>query len=247
LGRNDKITGNYCFCDGIYPKRHIGTGEPFLFQPEIIEMAKYIFTNNRIQNLEIITNGTVPIKPELLELLKENKTRVIVLIDDYYLRGGNTRSLVEQLRDEGLCVSVIDGETNQRFDLCDNAYHEINASANYEPNTCPYFGNHGFALFKGRLYPRCGLQVSKLNMLNGVVSEEVFHQDSVDIIHTPREYLADAIVDVHDGKRWYAACRYCTMSLEKPVKIKCAGRLEYKDSYEKFLKTEKDAHGIHTL
>ena len=79
--------------DSIQKLRLLG-GEPLLY-PNIIELIKYTLKNDKIKNVIIVTNGTLILSNELIELLKNNKCGVY--ISDYGIISIKKDELINQL------------------------------------------------------------------------------------------------------------------------------------------------------
>ena len=74
-------------------------GEPLLY-PNIEELIKYTSKNDKIKNVIIVTNGTLLLSDELIELLKDNKFGVY--ISDYGEISIKKDELVNQLKSNNI-------------------------------------------------------------------------------------------------------------------------------------------------
>lgn len=83
---------------GINTLRILG-GEPLL-HPYLKEIIEGILKNKNIENIQIVTNGTMLFKDDMLRSLR-NK-RVSVAISNYGKLSRNYNSLIEQLSDNGI-------------------------------------------------------------------------------------------------------------------------------------------------
>lgn len=82
-------------------KLQITGGEPFM-HPQLPELIKKCFQyEKQFDKVWILTNGTIPLKPELLEAISQHKDRILVHISDYGLKKENTEKLVRELQEIG--------------------------------------------------------------------------------------------------------------------------------------------------
>ena len=82
-------------------KLQITGGEPFMY-PYLCEAMEECFKySDKFDKLWILTNGTIPIKKEILEFIKTHKDKIYVHISDYGVKQDVTNKIIEQLKQIG--------------------------------------------------------------------------------------------------------------------------------------------------
>lgn len=82
-------------------KLQITGGEPFMYPKLEILLQQCFKYKNQFDKLWIFTNGTIPIKKELLEIICEYKEHILIHISDYGIRKEITQKLVEDVKQTG--------------------------------------------------------------------------------------------------------------------------------------------------
>lgn len=82
-------------------KLQITGGEPLMYQklPDLIK--KCFAYSEKFDEVWIFTNGSIPIKQELLEVIREHHDKMLIHISDYGVRQEVTLKLVENIKQTG--------------------------------------------------------------------------------------------------------------------------------------------------
>lgn len=104
--------------DGVHLLRILG-GEPLL-HPELYEILQFCITcmekSGKIRGVEIVTNGTMLLSEDTVELLK-NSDRIKLGISDYGANSSKLNSLTEQLEEAHILYDVYRGEWKAKASL----------------------------------------------------------------------------------------------------------------------------------
>lgn len=78
-------------------------GEP-LMHPELHELIQFCITKNKIKRIEVLTNATIIPKRELLNVLSNEKVRLV--LDDYELSCQKIKEIMDVCKSEGVNCQV---------------------------------------------------------------------------------------------------------------------------------------------
>jgi hypothetical protein len=94
-------------CEHITTLHLTGGGEPFLHPrlPELIETAmKYADSFDRLM---LFTNSTVPIKPDLLDVIRRNRPKILVQLSQYGINPEREQAAAKLLADNGVDCKIV--------------------------------------------------------------------------------------------------------------------------------------------
>lgn len=196
-------------------------GEPFVCQNNLIRLLEYLKEEaiDRVEEIVIITNGTLIPSDETLNAIKDTpKTKI--LFSDYGEVSSKIKDFTAICSERGITSEVV--ETEYWWDFGDLKLREEKASkAQYRFDAC-YSRKHCNTLYRGKLYlcPRQAHGVH-LGLIPGSDSERV--DILVDEFDDP-SVLHDAIYRLIDRKERIQSCSYCGCDSE--IKIQRAVQLE---------------------
>ena len=181
-------------------------GEPFVCQKQLIRLLEYLReeADQRIGEIEIITNGTIVPSDECIMALKENP-KLKVVFSNYGELSNKLSEFADICKREHIRYEVIEdkfwwdfgkpvlrdekeGKTQHRYDGC------------YSRRLCT-------TLYRGRLYV-CPRQAHALNL--GFIPD--CDDETVNIMNpefAESEALYDAVYSIVDRKKYITACKYC--------------------------------------
>lgn len=82
-------------------KLQITGGEPFM-HPQLAEIVSYCFMyQKQFGSLWLLTNGTIPAKKELLDVIEQHNDKIVFHVSDYGVRREVTTALVENVKKAG--------------------------------------------------------------------------------------------------------------------------------------------------
>lgn len=179
-------------------------GEPLLY-PHLYDVLYLLQSQNKINQIEIITNGTLMIKDErVIEILKDGRFRIV--ISDY---GKRLDNLIQQLKDEKINYEIYSrgswfdfGEVTEKawnsselrdnFLFCKKARQQCISVLNGKLNLCPR-ASHGAYL---------GL----------IPLKEHEYIDLLDDTITVKQRRTQIFSFLYKTPPYIEACRYCEVS-----------------------------------
>lgn len=202
-------------------KLQITGGEPFL-HPSLADFIASCFKyQGRFEKLWIFTNGTIPIRKELIEVLEKYKSKILVHISDYGIQREVTSNLVENLKEIGCEYRYLKYYGEQQYfdgwvDQGDFVFHNRSTDELKEIfGTCPHVCRGGSWYIRNGQMHWCGRSIRGTEV--GKIPLE--ENDYVDIFSGTENFRREKLKQVM--KRTYiAACNYCngnygTNQLEK--------------------------------
>lgn len=185
--------------EGIGEVRILG-GEPFLNQRLLQEVLKCYVDEVKVERFCIVTNGTVPVHADTLELLRHKKVHISCSnYETVYSRQKGWQSL----QTSGIACSLMTDHDNwmdygslQHYDYTPAVYQKI-----YDGCTSRRYCN---TLFQGRFYlcPRA----AHGERLKAIPCCEA---DSVNILSEDQEKVRDQLTRLLERGTYIQACEYC--------------------------------------
>jgi len=168
-------------------------GEPFLY-PHLAEIVRALIAKPLIKHIQIVTNGTIPLRRDMYDILRNQK--VSVQISNYGEKSHHINELITVLsREQISTINRFFDKWEDYGDLTDKKLSEIEVEHSY--NNC--LTAQCKTLLKGRLYscPRSA-HMDNLGLLSG-------EADSLAIDGTLSRQM---LMDFYNIK-FVTACRYC--------------------------------------
>lgn len=211
---------------GIELLRILG-GEPLL-HPYLKEILIGILKNDKIKNVQIVTNGTMLFREDVLAVLKDK--RVSVDISNYGEVSRNYENLIRQLRNNRIKFSSIknlEWTPQGNFSYRNRTQKELEKILKICKSDC-------ISIFEGNVHlcPRS----SNGNDL------KIFKADKADYVnlreHTSKRKLKENLFDLLNRKS-IVACNYCDSYMRDKLKTCVAGeqisKREAIDIYKKYV------------
>ncbi len=202
--------------DAIQIFRILG-GEPFLY-PELGKIVDKALSSDKVKTVEVITNGTILPKNELLEKMKDPK--LTVQISDYGRYSTHKTELKQACDETGVRCILRDEKEKNWFDsggleFRGRSAKELKKQMRHCGNICRNF-------LDGRLYycPRAAFG-AKL----GIPDPEREYVDFTS--EKTREQLRNELYDLNRRKS-LSACNYCNEGTKLYVPIPVAEQMESK-------------------
>ena len=186
----------------------IGFGETLQYQDELLFVLRILVKEHKILRIMLVTNGTIPLKQELIEFLVEHPN-IYFLVDDYKLVNMNIANFFDVLDKNDIVYQTIELEDNIWHDFRTVGYRHVPYLERPSLlNVCKFGREHGILLRDGVLTARCGLQKMLMDAMQ--ISDKTI-PEWIDIWQTPIEQIADRLLDFHNGRLFYYACLYCPL------------------------------------
>lgn len=196
-------------------------GEPFVCQKNIIRLLDYLRSeaNGRIDEIVIISNGTIIPSAECLNAMKATP-KLKVLFSNYGELSSKMNELIELFNSEGIKFDVVDVEFWWDFgDVIKHEEKEKKTQHRFDACSSRRVCN---SLYRGKLY-YCPRQAHSIQL--GIIPED--SSECVDL--SRKEFddpavLHDAVYAFIDRKKRISTCSYC--GCDKNVKIPRAVQTE---------------------
>ena len=181
-------------------------GEPFVCQKNLMRMLEYLKQEalDRVDEIVIITNGTVIPSEECLSLIKDTpKTKI--LFSDYGEVSSRLKELMDICRQEAIDCEVVETEYWWDFGgLTPKDEKESKTQCRYD--MC-YSRKHCNTLYRGKFY-LCPRQAHGVHL--GVLPD--VETENVDILrgeYDDPDTLRAAVYDLIDRKKYISMCKCC--------------------------------------
>ena len=196
-------------------------GEPFVCQKNLITLLEFLGreATDRVDEIVIITNGTLIPSDETLKVIKETpKTKV--LFSDYGEVSSKLKEFSEICSKNGIESQVV--ETEYWWDFGDLKLRDEKASKAQRRYDACYSRKHCNTLFRGKFY-LCPRQAHGVHL--GLIPDS--STENIDILQDGFDdplVLHDAIYRLIERKERITPCSYC--SCDSQIKIPRAVQTE---------------------
>jgi sulfatase maturation enzyme AslB (radical SAM superfamily) len=189
-------------------------GEPLLF-PELDKLLDYVGTlyGDRIEILEVITNGTIPMSDGLFAALKKHSPLTEVMIDDY-IASSVTADTAKRLEENGIRFRIRDYKNDLYkggwVDMSDFSLKNSPEEATALFNKCTY-GPNGetgqcyTSITNGKIY-HCHFS-RRADEVGAVLLKENEYLDLFDETETPKEKTHKLFILFNEKAP--SACKHC--------------------------------------
>lgn len=191
-------------------KLQITGGEPFVY-PHLAKCIELCFKYaEKFDCLWVFTNGTVPMKPQVTDIIKKYSDKILVHVSDYGIRREITEGLVKNLEFTGCQYRYLkyfgdqqyyDGWVDQGDFICHNR-NEDELRAVFA--TCPHVCRGGSWYVRNGQMHWCGRSVRGVEVGKIPLVED----DYVDIFKGTREEKRKKFSEVMK-RQYIEACNYC--------------------------------------
>ncbi|HNX91351.1 MAG TPA: radical SAM protein [Candidatus Omnitrophota bacterium] len=206
-------------------------GEP-LVHPHLCAILNMIngYSGQINKTIDIITNGTLDIKDDVLGFLKQNKDKTRVIISDYGKYSPKTKTLEERLRSSGIIVRI------ERYAADDPLYggwidcrdhslkHFTQEEIDRQGKHCYFKNKRGYTIRKGELH-NCGR--SYWRMLKNIIPRNPEEYLNLLDMETPIEHQREILRKLHK-KDSVTSCAYCWGANARSKRYKPAEQLPAK-------------------
>ncbi len=201
-------------------------GEPFVCQKNLMRLLEFLRNEakDRVNEIVIITNGTVIPSDECLRVIKDTPD-LRILFSNYGSLSSKLEEFSAVCRREGIKCDVVEDEFWWDFgDL--KRRDEKDRKTQHRYDAC-YSRKHCTTLFRGKLY-ECPRQAHAVRL--GIIPEDP--SENVDLLRPEFEdagLLHDEIYRLIDRKEYISVCKHCgcdseikiprAVQTEKPVDV----------------------------
>ena len=181
-------------------------GEPFVCQAKLIRILEYLRdeAGGRIDEIDIITNGTIVPSEECIRSMKDTP-KLKVIFSNYGDLSSRLEEFTDICRREGIVFDVVNDEYWWDFgDLSLRDEKERKTQHRYDG--C-YSRRLCTTLYRGKLFI-CPRQAHAINL--GIIPDDA--SEALDIMASEYEdasRLHDAVYGLTDRKKRISACRHC--------------------------------------
>lgn len=204
-------------------------GEP-LTHPKLADMIRYILRDNRCDKVYIITNGTINLSDELIEVMKD--PRIILRISDYGKLSCKKEKIEEICNREQITYEVTNYQYWDRVPLIRKDHGESLAELDQKYSECTA---NVLYVKSGRVFHCCVLAG-----LNGIDDEILpnYKENYVDVLNGDKKeiiYQLEKTIQHLRSRKHIDACRYCPGShcIQWDEKVQVAGQAKGKLPIEK--------------
>ena len=181
-------------------------GEPFVCQSELIRILEYLKTeaDNKVDEIVVITNGTIIPSDECLQDLKDTP-KLKVLFSNYGELSSKMNEFTDICARKGISYCIVD--TEYWWDFGDLRCREEKAQKVQKRYDACYSRRRCTTLYRGKLYV-CPRQAHAIRL--GILSEDVTETDDFSNpgFEDPKT-LRDSIYMLTNWKEYITTCRYC--------------------------------------
>lgn len=186
---------------------HIAGGEALLHN-DLFLLLSYIYLIPNIRKIEVVTNGTIIPNEMTINLLKELKKKVLILISDYSSAGVDNHQILEALERSGVSYSIMrDMRWQDRSDVSDKKLSE--EELQYITQNCASYRQRPyFTLSNGIISAHCPTAGSLLYYLD---LHDECKGNYINIREIPDEDMLDELIRINNAD-YLRMCNYCVPS-----------------------------------
>jgi len=189
---------------------HIAGGEPFL-RNDLFQLVAFLYCSPKIENIEIVTNGTVIPDEIVLSTLRWVGKKTMILVSDYSTAGIDNDKFLKLLDEASIRYRLLKDMVWK--DKSDMTYKNVCEAGLLEiAEKCTTFRQNYFTLINGIITPHCPTSGSVLHYMSLHEKAETFF---VNVRDCNDGELKSALLKLNDNK-FTPMCNWCVPTYKAP-------------------------------